>query len=442
MSKSQTIFICSNCHYQSLKWQGKCSNCGEWNSLEEKLQVAKARPQNLAVVSPVNLADLAFEPKVRFPVGISEFDEVIGNGIVPGSLILLGGDPGIGKSTLALQIAVNLQASVLYVSGEESANQIKMRGERISKNHDFPVLAETDLNSVIATIETMVPKLVIIDSIQTMYSETASGVAGGVSQVTFAVQTLMRLAKTLHIAIVLIGHVTKEGNLAGPKTLEHMVDTVLYLEGERFANLRILRCVKNRFGTTNEVGVFEMSGSGLMEVKNPSELFLGEESIKASGNVITSVMEGSRALLIEIQSLTSLSNFGYPKRTTTGYDSNRLQLITAILSKRANLNLSNQDIFVNVVGGIKIDEPAGDLAVALSIVSSVKDIVIADTVVVGELGLSGEVRFVSNLEKRVKEAEKLGFKKIICPKSKIALKSSKIEIHQVRILQDAIVKLT
>jgi DNA repair protein RadA/Sms len=310
MSKSQTIFICSNCHYQSLKWQGKCSNCGEWNTFEEKLQVAKSRPQNLVGVSPVNLADLAFEPKVRFPVGISEFDEVIGNGIVPGSLILLGGDPGIGKSTLALQIAVNLSKSVLYVSGEESANQIKMRGERISKNHNFPVLAETDLTSVIATIETVAPKLVIIDSIQTMYSETASGVAGGVSQVTFAVQTLMRLAKALHIAIILIGHVTKEGNLAGPKTLEHMVDTVLYLEGERFANLRILRCVKNRFGTTNEVGVFEMSGSGLMEVKNPSELFLGEDSIKASGNVITSVMEGSRALLIEIQSLTSVSNCG------------------------------------------------------------------------------------------------------------------------------------
>jgi DNA repair protein RadA/Sms len=438
MSKSQTIFICSNCHYQSLKWQGKCSNCGEWNTFEEKLQVAKSRPQNLVGVSPVNLADLAFEPKVRFPVGISEFDEVIGNGIVPGSLILLGGDPGIGKSTLALQIAVNLSKSVLYVSGEESANQIKMRGERISKNHNFPVLAETDLTSVIATIETVAPKLVIIDSIQTMYSETASGVAGGVSQVTFAVQTLMRLAKALHIAIILIGHVTKEGNLAGPKTLEHMVDTVLYLEGERFANLRILRCVKNRFGTTNEVGVFEMSGSGLMEVKNPSELFLGEDSIKASGNVITSVMEGSRALLIEIQSLTSVSNFGYPKRTTTGYDSNRLQLITAILSKRANLNLANQDIFVNVVGGIKIDEPAGDLAVALSIVSSVKDIVIADTVVVGELGLSGEVRFVSNLEKRIKEAEKLGFKKIICPKSKIALKSNKLEIFQVRKLNEAI----
>lgn len=438
MSKSQTIFICSKCQYQSLKWQGKCNNCGEWNSLEEKFQVAKTKFSKTGSVSPVNLADLAFEPKTRFSSGVNEFDEVIGSGIVPGSLILLGGDPGIGKSTLALQIAVNLTTSVLYVSGEESANQIKMRGERISPKHNFQVLAETDLNTVVATLETITPKLVIIDSIQTMYADTASGVAGGVAQVTFAVQTLMRIAKTLHIAIILIGHVTKEGNLAGPKTLEHMVDTVLYLEGERFANLRILRCVKNRFGTTNEVGVFEMSGAGLLEVKNPSQLFLGAESIQASGNLVTSVMEGSRALLIEIQSLTSVSNFGYPKRTTTGYDSNRLQLITAILAKRANLNLANQDIFVNVVGGIKIDEPAGDLAVALSIVSSLKDLIIEETVVVGELGLSGEVRFVSNLEKRIKEAEKLGFKRIICPKSKNSLKSNKISVLQVKTLSEAI----
>src|SRR3989344_1387416 len=251
----------------------------------------------------------------------------------------------------------------------------------------------------------------------------------------------MRLAKTAHIAFVLIGHVTKEGYLAGPKTLEHMVDTVLYLEGERFANLRILRCVKNRFGTTNEVGVFEMAGIGLLEVKNPSQLFLGEDSIKASGNAITSVMEGSRALLIEIQALTSASNFGYPKRTTTGFDNNRLQLITAILGKRAGLNLSNQDIFINVVGGIKIEEPAADLAVDLALVSCMKDMVIEDAVVIGELGLSGEVRFVSNLEKRIREAEKLGFKKAIVPKGKLALNAPKIKIRQARTLEEAIQNL-
>ncbi|MCX6796850.1 MAG: DNA repair protein RadA, partial [Candidatus Doudnabacteria bacterium] len=314
--------------------------------------------------------------------------------------------------------------------------QIKLRASRIDKAHQLEVLAETDLALVLATVEAKKPRLAVIDSIQTMYSEEASGVAGGVAQVTNAVQQIMRLAKTIHITFLIIGHVTKEGYLAGPKTLEHMVDTVLYLEGERFASFRILRCVKNRFGTTNEVGVFEMAAKGLAEVKNPSQLFLGEESIKASGNAITSIVEGSRALLLEIQALTSLTNFGYPKRTTAGFDNNRLQLLTAILAKRVNLNLSNQDIYVNVVGGIKIDEPAADLAVALAIVSSLKDIVIEDTVILGELGLSGEVRFVPNLEKRIKEAEKMGFKKIICPRTKISSKG-KIKILPVKTLQEA-----
>jgi DNA repair protein RadA/Sms len=370
--------------------------------------------------------------------GIGEFDDVLGGGLVPGSLVLLGGDPGIGKSTLALQLSLLLKDRVLYVSGEESVHQIKLRASRISQAHNLNVLAETDLAAVLGMVEARHPELVIIDSIQTMYSEQASGVAGGVSQVTNAVQQIMHVAKNLHITFIIIGHVTKEGYLAGPKTLEHMVDTVLYLEGERFASFRVLRCVKNRFGTTNEVGVFEMVGAGLAEVKNPSQLFLGEDSISASGNTITSIMEGSRALLLEIQALTSTSNFGYPKRTTAGFDANRLQLLTAILSKRAGLNLSNQDIYVNVVGGIKIDEPAADLAVALAIVSSLKDSVISDTVIIGELGLSGEVRYVPNLEKRIKEAEKLGFKKIICPRSRLEIKNSKIKILQVKTLQEAI----
>ena len=388
-------------------------------------------------VKPVNLSGVDILSKPRIKTGIGEFDEVIGGGLVPGSLVLLGGDPGIGKSTLALQLSMQTEGSVLYVSGEESVSQIKLRADRINKNHQLDVLAETDLMAVLGSVENQQPELVIIDSIQTMYSDEASGVAGGVAQVTNAVQQIMRLAKQNHITFILIGHVTKEGYLAGPKTLEHMVDTVLYLEGERFASFRILRCVKNRFGTTNEVGVFEMQGAGLIEVKNPSQLFLGEDSIKASGNVITSVMEGSRALLLEIQALTSSSNFGYPKRTTAGFDNNRLQLLCAILSKRAGMNLSSHDIYVNVVGGIKIDEPGADLAVALAIISSLKDSVIEDTVVIGELGLSGEVRFVPNLEKRIKEAEKLGFKKIVCPKNKLSYKG-KIDILQVKTLAEAI----
>lgn len=437
MTKSSVIFLCSNCQYKSPRWQGKCPNCGQWNTLEEKQQAAGKRQQGKAS-APMDLGSVDLSLQKRIITGISEFDSVVGEGLVPGSLVLLGGDPGIGKSTLALQLSMQLGDGVLYVSGEESVHQIKLRASRVSKTHELQVLAETDLSTVLATVEASHPALVVIDSIQTMYSDEASGVAGGVSQVTNAVQQLMRLAKQNHITFIIIGHVTKEGYLAGPKTLEHMVDTVLYLEGERFASFRILRCVKNRFGTTNEVGVFEMVREGLVEVKNPSQLFLGEEQMQASGNVITSVMEGSRALLLEIQALTSVTNFGYPKRTTAGFDNNRLQLLTAILSKRAGLNLSNQDIYINVVGGIKIDEPAADLAVALAIVSSLKDSVMTGAVVIGELGLSGEVRFVPNLEKRVKEAQKLGFQRVICPRGREKLGAGQLEVMAVKTLQEAI----
>lgn len=438
MAKQITTYKCSSCGYRTSSFQGKCPNCGEWNTLTQVKSVKSNVQSGAAASTPIDLSSLDVDSKLRIKSGIGEFDEVLGSGIVPGSLILLGGDPGIGKSTLALQISMKVSdASVLYVSGEESAGQIKLRAGRISKTHQLQVLAETNLETVLATVQEANPQLVIIDSIQTMYSSEGTGVAGGVAQVTNAVQRIMQMAKQNNISFIIIGHVTKEGYLAGPKTLEHMVDTVLYLEGDRFANLRILRCVKNRFGTTNEVGVFEMLGEGLVEVKNPSQLFLGEDSIKASGNIITSVMEGSRALLLEIQALTSVSNFGYPKRTGSGYDANRLQLIIAILSKRAGMNLSNQDVYINVVGGLKIEEPAADLAVALAIISSIKDQTMEDTVVVGELGLSGEVRFVPNLEKRLKEAEKLGFKKIICPRGKIS-QSSKIKVVQVKTLADAV----
>ncbi len=387
---------------------------------------------------PVDLGQVKEAESARFFSGIGEFDDVTGGGIVPGSLVLLGGDPGIGKSTLALQISIKLGDSVLYVSGEESVYQIKYRANRLDSKHKLQVLSETDLDAVLAAVEATHPKLVVIDSVQTMYSENATGVAGGVAQVTNAVQRVMRLAKQMHISFIIIGHVTKEGFLAGPKTLEHMVDTVLYLEGERFASFRILRCVKNRFGTTNEVGVFEMGGEGMVEVKNPSQLFLSDEQLSASGNCVTAILEGSRALLLEIQALTSVTNFGYPKRTTAGFDNNRLQLITAILAKRAGINVSNQDIYINVAGGVKITEPAADLAVALAIVSSLKDITLDATVVIGELGLSGEVRFAPNLEKRVREVEKLGFKRIICPRFRTAIKTSKLEVLQVRTLGEAI----
>ncbi|MDE2311934.1 MAG: DNA repair protein RadA [Patescibacteria group bacterium] len=437
MAKPTTVFVCSDCGHKAARWQGKCPNCGEWNTLEEQRQVAGSSSLGAKTAAPVDLASINIEDRCRIVTGIGEFDDVVGGGVVPGSLVLLGGDPGIGKSTLALQLSMNVK-NILYVSGEESVHQIKLRAARIRSDHELQVLSEIDLDAVLATIEARHPEIVVVDSIQTMYSEQSSGVAGGVAQVTNAVQKIMRLAKLLHISFIIIGHVTKEGYLAGPKTLEHMVDTVLYLEGERFASFRILRCVKNRFGTTNEVGVFEMQGQGLAEVKNPSQLFLDEEQLKASGNAITSVMEGSRALLLEIQALTSASNFGYPKRTTAGFDANRLQLLTAILSKRAGLNLSNQDIYINVVGGIKIDEPAADLAVALAIVSSLKDAVMANTVVVGELGLSGEVRFVPNLEKRIKEAQKLGFKRFICPKGKGNFKTGQIDVLPVKTLAEAI----
>ncbi|MCL5666907.1 MAG: DNA repair protein RadA [Patescibacteria group bacterium] len=440
MAKSQTVFVCTNCGNRLPRWQGRCPNCGQWNTLEEQRVISAGGRGSAAALqsSPVALQEVKAGLSERFATGISEFDEVVGGGIVPGSLILLGGDPGIGKSTLALQLSMHMDDGVLYVSGEESVHQIKLRADRINKNHKLDVLSETDLTAALATVEARHPKLVIIDSVQTMYSEEASGVAGGVAQVTNAVQKIMRLAKQYQISFILIGHVTKEGYLAGPKTLEHMVDTVLYLEGERFASFRILRCVKNRFGTTNEVGVFEMVREGLAEVKNPSQLFIGEEQMSASGNVITSIMEGSRALLLEIQALTSATNFGYPKRTTAGFDANRLQLLTAILAKRAGLNLGNQDIYINVVGGIKITEPAADLAVALSIVSSLRDAVLDKTVVAGELGLSGEVRFVPNLEKRVREAEKLGFSRIICPRGRSVAKHGKIEVISVKTLQEAI----
>jgi DNA repair protein RadA/Sms len=434
-AKSKIVFRCNVCSTEYPRWQGKCSTCNNWDTLVEE-KVTSLSGSTKAAGKVFKLSEIDEVHTSRMKSGINEFDEVVGGGIVPGSLILLGGDPGVGKSTLALEIAATLSKRMLYVSGEESLYQLKIRAQRIQDGSEIEVFAETDLGAILSTVEQLKPQLVVIDSIQTMYSEAASGVAGSISQVSNATQALMRTAKDKHISFLIIGHVTKEGYLAGPKTLEHMVDTVLYLEGERFASFRVLRCIKNRFGTTNEVGVFEMTNKGLLPLANPSELFLQEGDRQASGNVVTAILEGSRALLLEIQALNSKTSFGYPKRTASGYDLNRLQLISAIISKRVGINLSDQDLYVNVVGGMKITEPSADLAVALSVISSIKDISLANMVVVGELGLSGEVRSVPNLEKRVKEAEKLGFERMIVPSSKVTSKT--MELIKVKSLKDAL----
>lgn len=431
--KSKIIFRCSNCGTVYPRWQGKCGTCGNWDTLvEEKESFVTSK---IKTASIQKLSEVDDHRTKRLSSGISEFDEVLGGGIVAGSLILLGGDPGIGKSTLALEIATEAKLKVLYVSGEESLHQLKIRAQRIGSAEDIYTISETNLESMLAAVTELMPQLVILDSIQTVYSENASGVAGSIAQVSYATQNIMHIAKEKHISFLIIGHVTKEGYLAGPKTLEHMVDTVLYMEGERFASYRLLRAVKNRFGNSNEVAVFEMNSKGLFAVKNPSEIFIQETGRQISGNIVTAVMEGSRPILLEIQALTSKTSFGYPKRTSSGFDINRLQLIAAIISKRLNLNLSDQDIYVNVVGGMKISDPAADLAVAMAIISSIKNVALNNVLALGELGLSGEVRTVSNLEKRVLEAQKLGFEKIILPNSKIS--SAKSELLKVKSLQDA-----
>lgn len=444
MVKSGTVFVCRACGFEAPRWQGRCPSCQEWNSFEERrarTQSSRSRAAGTAGAGPVTLADVEVPHVARGQSGFSELDSVLGGGFVPGSLVLLGGEPGIGKSTLALQVSLKDPETVLYVSGEESAAQIKLRAERVGPKTALKVLAETDVDAVLEAVLREQPHLVVVDSVQTMYSQEVAGVSGGVAQVTGAVQKILTVAKQLHVTFLLIGHVTKDGYLAGPKTLEHMVDTVLYLEGERFASFRILRCVKNRFGPTNEVGVFEMAGEGMREVKNPSELFLEQSGVDASGNVVTAVLEGSRALLLEVQALTSSSSFGYPKRTAAGFDPNRLQLIVAILAKRAQVNLSAHDLYVNVVGGVKVTEPAADLAVALAVVSSLKEQVVKQTLVLGELGLSGEVRTVPNLEKRLKEAGKLGFSRAICPLQKNLPNVKNLKLVPVRTLKEAMAAL-
>ncbi|MEW6662211.1 MAG: DNA repair protein RadA [Bacillota bacterium] len=423
MVKSKTRFVCQQCGHDSPKWLGKCPGCGEWNSLaEEQCRPREQRIEGRETVQPVLLADVVPDAVQRFSTGIGELDRVLGGGVIPGALVLVGGDPGIGKSTLLLQAACRVSEagnSVLYVTGEESREQIRYRAERLrAVGSGLLVLAESSLEEVIKVISTMRPGLVIIDSIQTMFSGELASAPGSVAQVRESAARLMTVGKTLHIPMVLVGHVTKDGNLAGPRVLEHMVDTVLYFEGERHHAFRILRAVKNRFGSTNEIGVFEMTGLGLREVINPSEVFLSQKSVSAPGSVVVASLEGSRPVLLEVQALVTGNSYPNPRRLVTGLDWNRVLLMIAVMDKRLGYNLGAFDVFVNVAGGVHIEEPAADLGICLALASSLKNRPVPeDIVAMGEVGLTGEVRSVSSLEMRVKEAAKLGFKRCIVPKN-------------------------
>lgn len=426
MAKAKTsVFFCQECGYESAKWMGQCPGCRAWNSFVEEPVVKGAKKTSVASLNttekPVTLDEIETSETDRISAGIQEFDRVLGGGIVPGSLVLVGGDPGIGKSTILLQVCRNLAAlkiSTLYVSGEESLKQIKMRAARIGNfTSDVKFLCETSLSQIEASILKEKPRVAVIDSIQTMCNEEISSAPGSVSQVRESTSVLMQLAKKHGTMIFIVGHVTKEGTVAGPRVLEHMVDTVLYFEGDRHAAYRILRGVKNRFGSTNEIGVFEMRENGLAEVANPSEYMLSGKPENASGSVVACSMEGTRPILIEVQALVCRTSFGIPRRTSDGTDFNRVNLLLAVLEKRLNMPLSSCDAYINIAGGIRMNEPAIDLAVVLAVISSYKDRPVDEkTIVFGEVGLSGEVRAVSMARQRVMEAKKLGFQRVILPK--------------------------
>lgn len=455
MAKGKTTaFFCKECGYETTKWFGQCPACKEWNSLVEE-PVAKSKPVKGVVdvsarhgretAQPVRLSDISTENSDRTTTSIDELDRVLGGGIVEGSLVLVGGDPGIGKSTLLLQMCYNLSAhgrKVLYISGEESLAQIKLRAERIGGfNDSMLLLCETSLDIIEDTLKEVRPEVVIIDSIQTMYREEIGSAPGSVGQVRETTAVLMQLAKGLNISIFIVGHVTKEGVVAGPRVLEHMVDTVLYFEGDRNASYRILRSVKNRFGSTNEIGVFEMQEKGLVEVENPSEYMLSGRPTEASGSAVVCLIEGTRPLLVEIQALVCDSNFGLPRRTAAGTDYNRVNLLMAVLEKRAGVHLSGSDAYVNIAGGIKVAEPALDLGIVMALASSYRNRAIPDdTIIFGEVGLAGEVRAVSQPQVRINEAIKLGFANVIMPEVclKNIKKTDKINIVGVRNVSEAI----
>ena len=424
--KKETFFVCQNCGHKAGKWLGKCPECGEWNSLvEEKAQPVRRNGFSSRDVSAIPFTEIESQDDVRIASGVTEFDRVLGGGIVPGTLVLIGGDPGIGKSTLLLQVADKLSAAgalVLYVSGEESERQIKLRGERLAVDaKNVYLLPETNLENIINEIERLKPGAIIVDSIQTVFSSALDSATGSVSQVREVAHQFLMLAKTRGVPIFLIGHITKEGSIAGPKILEHIVDTVLYFEGERHHNHRIVRAVKNRFGAANEVGVFEMTGTGLVPVANPSQMFLQERPQNVAGSIVTACMEGTRPLLVEIQALVSGTKYGTGRRMTQGLDQNRVALLIAMLEKRAGLQLTGDDVFVNIAGGLEVDEPAADLGVVTAIVSSFKNVnVDPHTAVFGEIGLTGEVRGAMQASVRAREAQALGFKKIVMPASNVA----------------------
>lgn len=444
------IFICSKCEAQFPKWLGQCSQCGAWGTITKQESEERLKGINFSGKSAIDFSQINQDEDVRIKTGLEEVDRVLGGGVISESLILLGGQPGIGKSTLILQIANQLACPansgvnqpVFYVSGEESAQQVKMRLNRLNLSPDnWKFLGETDINFVIADLKKFRPKIIIIDSIQTMILRGLGSEAGSISQVRACTAKLREIAKELEAVIFIISHVTKEGIMAGPKTLEHLVDVVLYLEGDPAHHFRFLKAAKNRFGSTNEIGVFDMQSQGLIQVANPSKLFLANRNLKISGSVVVPVVEGNRSFLVEIQALVSRTSFGYPQRKSTGFDLNRLGLLIAVLIKRCGLNLANQDVHINIVGGLQVREPAVDLGVGLAIASALKNKPIDPEVAVfGEVGLGGEIRGVRAVEKRIKEATKIGFKKIICPPTSDFLET-KIKITQVKSLSEAIAQL-
>lgn len=421
-NKTKSVYVCSECGYESVKWYGKCPGCGEWNTMNEQIPTisSKSGTRSRASIQPVlKLNEISSDIEKRLYTGIKEFDRVLGGGIVEGSLVLLSGDPGIGKSTILLQICQSLDSSkkILYISGEESARQIKLRAARLGvDSENLYILSQTDVSIIVETIKVEQPDLVIIDSIQTMSIDDVSSSAGSITQVRESTNIFMHLAKSMGIPIFIVGHVNKDGAIAGPKVLEHIVDTVLYFEGERNYSYRILRSAKNRFGSTNEIGVFEMTQSGLVEVENPSLMMLSGRPKNTSGTCVACTMEGSRPILAEVQGLVTATGFGTPRRMCTGFDYNRMNMIIAVLEKRAGYFFNGMDTYLNVVGGLKLYEPAADLSVAMALISSLKDQVLNEnTLAFGEIGLAGEIRAVNNCEQRIQEANRLGFTKCIIP---------------------------
>ena len=448
MAKIKTKWVCQNCGYESAKYIGKCPDCGQWGTLVEEVEVKETNQKQSVVIddSPVCLInEIEITESIKIQTGYDELDRVLGGGLVQGSLVLLAGDPGIGKSTLILQTAGNVckkGKKLLYVCAEESGSQVKLRAQRLNVNSDkLYVYSQTNLEAVINQIDTLKPEILVIDSIQSIYTSNITSSAGSVSQIRECTNILMDIAKNRNITVVVIGHVTKDGNIAGPKVLEHMVDTVIYFEGDKYKSQRLLRSIKNRFGSTNEIGVFNMVETGLEEVTNPSELFMKDRGDSATpGSVIIATNEGTRSLLVEVQALVGKTSYPSPRRVSTGVEFNRLLQIIAVLEKRIGLQLSSHDVYVNIIGGIEIEEPAADLGIALAIATCFRDVVVSpDCVIMGEISLSGEIRNVSNIEKRIYEAQKLGFKKAIIPKQNKKLSDNfDIEIVEVPRLIDAI----